>query len=175
MGAIRVRLIPFDLTASDYREYYIWRTVAKLWRFVLIVGLALTALTTWSDYCKCDYVTARKVAWNAAEGFGFALLIAVMIVLLGAITSKRLHSSLARVHQDLALGWDIDGMALKSAFASAKYPWDLIEQWSETRSLLVGFLSPYAPLFIPKRVLSEEEIADLRQRIASSPMAKKQN
>ena len=174
MGAIRVRLIAYDLTASDYREYYVWRTVSKLWRFVLIVGLAATALSTGVDYCNCDYVSAKTIAWNAVDGFSIAMLFAVVIVLLNAITAKRLHAGLGKVHQDLTLGWDDEGLAFNSAFASAKYPWHLIETWSETRSLFVAFLSSYAPLFIPKRVLNEEEMSDLRQRIALSPKTKKQ-
>jgi hypothetical protein len=163
-----VREIGYYLTKSDYREFYVMVCARRLWKVCLIGGALLTGLNAWVDYCWCNYITIHAVLLDALWGFGIAVAACFGVLLLNAKYAGRIHDSLEPIAKGQTISWDEEAVRLGSDFYSAAYPWSLFKQSRETKSVIAAYLTSVSPLLFPKRVMSQEELAELRSHLLSA-------
>ena len=163
-----MREISYNLSRSDYREFYVVSSARRLWRVALVGGTLLTALNAWTDYCRCSYITTHQLLVAASWGFGIALAACLGVVLLNAWSAGRIHDAMKPIAKGQSVSWDDEGVRLNSDFYACAYPWVLFKRSLETKRVIAAYLTSMSPLLFPKRAMSPEELADLQNRLRSS-------
>lgn len=162
-----MREIAYHLSKADYREFYVVSGARRLWKFGLLVGALVTGLNAWSDYCRCGYLGFDDILREAAWGFGFAAVVCLAVLLLSAWSAGKIHAAMEPIAKDQTLSWNDDSIRLTSRFYEASYPWELFGRILETKRVIAAYVTSMSPLLFPKNALSDEEIAEFRDRLRS--------
>ena len=162
-----MREIDYQLTKSDYREFYVLACARRVWKFCLVMGAVLTGLNAWSDYCRCHYLTINAVLTEAMWGFGLAIGASLVVLLLNVLGAANIHRALKPVARGLTISWDEEVVHLRSDFYSATYPWSLIKRPIETKHVIGAYLTSVSPLLFPKSAMTDDEIGELRKHLQS--------
>ena len=163
-----MREIRYDLSKSDYREFFVMSCARRLWRVALIGGALLTGLNVWTDYCRCGYITTPELLNAALWGFGIALAACLGVLLLNAWSAGRIHDAMEPIAKGQSISWDDEEVRLKSDFYACAYPWVLFKRSLESKRVIAAYLTSMSPLLFPKRAMSPEELADLQKHLRSS-------
>ena len=157
-----MREIDYRLTKADYRDFYLRSSARRLWKFGLLVGVLLTGLNAWSDYCRCGDLSLNDLLREAEWGFGFAAAVCFAVLLLNAWSAAKIHDAMEPIAKEQTLSWDENGMRLASRFYSASYPWELFKRGFESKRVFAAYITSVSPVLFPKSAMSDGEIAELR-------------
>lgn len=163
-----MREIDYYLTKADYREFYVVACARRLWKFGLLLGLLLAGLNSWSEFCRCGYLSILDVMDAALWGFGISGAACLGVLLLNAFYARQVHAAMEPIAKGQKISWNDDAVRLDSSFFSAAYPWSLFNQTVETKRVIAAYLTPVSPLLFPKSAMSDEELTDLRKHLRSS-------
>jgi hypothetical protein len=120
---------------------------------------------TKSDYREFYVMVCARRLWKVCLIGGAACF---GVLLLNAKYAGRIHDSLEPIAKGQTISWDEEAVRLGSDFYSAAYPWSLFKQSRETKSVIAAYLTSVSPLLFPKRVMSQEELAELRSHLLSA-------
>lgn len=103
----------------------------------------------------------------------FSLLLALIPFLLMGIVigislplgARRVFIQQKTLHGEVNLEWDDARLVISSAHGQAVLPWTHFSKWIENTHLFMAFESDRLYRILPKRALTEEQIADLRHNL----------
>ena len=105
-----MREIDYRLTKADYRDFYLRSSARRLWKFGLLVGVLLTGLNAWSDYCRCGDLSLNDLLREAGWGFGFAAAVCFAVLLLNTWSAAKIYDAMEPIAKEQTLSWDENGM-----------------------------------------------------------------
>ena len=153
-------------TAAAHRRHCLdrllsWPTVAAVLIVVAIMlGLAFLALPS-----EHKGLSVLIIPYAALGGLAFPL---AMIRVRVPALARRLHRQRANSHSPISVNWSDAGFAAKTPTASSLTPWAHYFRWREDSHVILLYLTEVLFQFIPKRVLSAEQLASLRASAATA-------
>ncbi len=69
------------------------------------------------------------------------------------------------LQDDIAITWDADRIRFESGHGEARWPWDELYQWQESRGGLLLWTGSQIYHYLPKRVLTDDQISELRANL----------
>jgi hypothetical protein len=111
-----------------------------------------------------DAAPAVVVAAGAGLLFGPLLILVLWGVSYALLPrrARRLYHQHRALQKEVSYGWSEAGLRYKSANGSGKTAWEDFHRWSEGRHAFLFYLTDNLFHFVPRRQLSEAEVADLR-------------
>ena len=147
-------------TAAAYRRHSLARFLSRPSLITLLIvvafmgGLALAVLPP-------GYKGLSAVVVLAAALGGVAFPLAAIRVRTPAL-AKRLHRQRTKSQSSIIMSWSDDGLTARTPTANSVTPWAHYFQWREDRQVILLYFTEVLFQFIPKRVLSSEQLASLR-------------
>jgi hypothetical protein len=83
--------------------------------------------------------------------------------------SRRYYNQAAVLHEPIIVAWSVDGLSTRSPMVTTSLPWSAYIGRREDDATLLLFQTDMLYQFIPKRVLDEDQVQDLRSVAASVP------
>jgi hypothetical protein len=77
--------------------------------------------------------------------------------------AKRSYRKHPHMQQAVAVAFSRELIEARTALAESKVKWELISRFKETENLLMFYAGSTLAFWIPKRVLTKEQISDIRQ------------
>jgi hypothetical protein len=131
----------------------------------------------------CGGVVFAVLGWHFASDFGFdrragfgagVLVWIVGTSLILGIMRLRLPRLVRRdfeerriLRDEVELSWsEDDGVTVKTERGHSRHGWDEFKTWAESKAVIIIFHTNRMFTFIPKRALSESEIAGLRDLLS---------
>lgn len=90
-------------------------------------------------------------------------------LLLGPVVIRRRFREEKLLREPVSINWDAEAYEASQPGVHNRIPWGDYLKWREDRHLFVFYLSSYNFQVVPKRVLSDAQIADIRQMLPASP------
>lgn len=152
--------IAFDLQLNDVEQ-----------------GLAALPRARWARVAAwvSIVVVAALVAWRVHEGRNAGVIIAIGAFLVVALyigrdpakrVAKRVFDGLPEAARHVELRFDQQGIQTTSADQGTETPWSRVSRVLEARNTFLLFESRSNAQIVPKRVLTEEQCATLRDLVA---------
>jgi len=152
-----LRLEAQDLVAA-YQLHH--RVKLRSWRTAVGGGLALLALA--------GLLIALGEGWPAvAAGLvggvvgGFAVPVMMLRWRVPAV-ARRIFQQQKQLNEETNLAWNADGLRVRTPNLDGRTPWAHFRRWREDGRVVLLYHSDALFQFIPKGVLSPEQLADLR-------------
>jgi hypothetical protein len=123
----------------------------------LLVGVLLLMGIAWPEL-RGDLPLISLVMAVMAFGVPFLLPLA-----LGPLVVRRRFRGDKLVRQPVTASWDEEAYQVEQPGIYNRIPWGDYSMWQEGRHLFVFFISAYSYQVLPKRVLTEEQIEDIRR------------
>lgn len=169
METIRYDPTPADYAAATRAHYFRMmrsrRWIARLGLVTLVLCAIYAALLAWLG-------EPNLLAWVSVV----AVLLIATVLLGSAINLARIGGMMRRQFAQQPLyaepfefGWSESGLTTRGPIATASVEWRQLHRWHEAASCLLFYLSERNYLFVPKRVLSDEQLAGLRAALAGTP------
>ncbi|WP_375462821.1 YcxB family protein [uncultured Methylobacterium sp.] len=153
-----------DVVAAYQRHHWALfrsrKTLVALVATLSIVALALAILIG-------DDPMAVAVILLASLLGGLALP-PIMIRWRVPVVARRIYAQQRGLHDEIRVHADAFGIGVRSATVEGRTPWSHYLRWREDRRVILLYQSDALFQFIPKRVLSEAEIATLRGLAAAA-------
>ena len=166
MTNIHLQLNEADAVAA-YRLY--WRIVMRRRRMHILLPLMIivVSLLYGTGYGTGTIQTIATVA--AVAGIAVALITLMFLIVQLILVPRRARRSFRQnymLREDMLL--TVDDEALHSVQASAKgqRPWRTFLAWAENGSVLLLLSTDQLFFFIPRRVLSAEDLDGIRSKLA---------
>jgi hypothetical protein len=110
-----------------------------------------------------------SLAWNMI-GYGLAGMIVggIALVVWRIITplmAKGTYRQQRNLHKEFRYGWSREGLSYRTIYGSGIIPWHELHRWSDGRDTFLLYINDRLFHFLPKRVMTAEEVADLRQTL----------
>lgn len=138
---------------SSERRWRVLRTPATL-ALVAIVGL----LCSTSNY---EFLGYPLMAGAAGGFFAWIGCLTLSYALIPRRT-RRLLRQQKNLHGEFTYGWSSQGLHYRAPDSAGVIKWPDMHRWHESPTTFLFFLSEAMCHFIPRRVLSEDEAAELR-------------
>jgi hypothetical protein len=100
-------------------------------------------------------------------------LIAILVLLLPVYwlaiylwiptTSRRQFRQRRTMHTAVFYSWSDEALSYRSSNANGTFPWSDLHRWTEGRHSFLFYLEDRMFHFVPRRVLSDEQVEDLRR------------
>jgi hypothetical protein len=161
MSSTTLSLTPSDLLAA-WRLQRRHNLFVKVCMFSPAVLAALYLLTNGRDLLDYGW---RVVVWDPVLPLLIVFLVIVQV--LGAKVTlpnraKRLLQQQKGMGGEIAFAWDAEGLRITGATGYNRLAWSDFVQWLEDDVSLVMFQSDNLLNPLPKRCLTEEQIAEIR-------------
>ena len=153
----------FQLTEKEFVRASLRVAFKRPLRGLILCSLAF-ALFAYSQF-------AAGRSWQAAV-FGFAIGAAVFPAILYFISARRLKKAFREQESfQLPVNLTLDEAQLHYSFPGGTYamPWSAVRRWKETGEFILLFESDLFARILPKRALSNEETALVREKMAALP------
>ncbi len=153
-------------TAAAHRRHSLDRFLSRPSFVTLLIvvaimgGLALAVLPS-------GYKGLSVLVVLAAALGGVAFPLATIRVRVPAL-AKRLHRQRAKSQSPIIMSWSDDGLTARTPTANSVTPWAHYFRWREDGQVILLYLTEVLFQFIPKRVLSSEQLASLRALAVSA-------
>ncbi len=108
---------------------------------------------------------------STGTGYWFLGFFAYFIILIGlgyALTpvfARRIYNKIGFATIPVKLDWDYEKMVTEDRYAKSSVPWKDFDRWYENHQLFMLYYRKLVPRIIPKRILSETQIADIRRHL----------
>lgn len=154
-------------TADAYRlhnlaRFWSWQTAAALGLTLMIGAIMFTALHAGWRW------TAGGLVACAAGGIAFSRAMVQWYV---PVVARRVYHQQKHLQDELTVTWDMQGLRVVTPNSDSRTPWSHYLRWREDARVVLLYQSDALFQFIPKRVLSMEEVASLRAHAVAAPMA----
>jgi YcxB-like protein len=159
------RSVSLTLTAEDYvaaNRLHCLNCFRR--RSAVAVGVMFVlAYVVWMAIARIDqWPTIGVVALNA----GFAAVVLFLIAnyfLLVPFTTRRTYRKHRALHRPYTFAWSESGLTITSESGEWKVAWSDYLKWDENAQIFLLYQAPRLFNMLPKRVLTPEQIVDLRQ------------
>lgn len=142
------------------------RTIVRLsilWigAIVVLVAYLLTVGMPWADLRQNLPLFALIMA---AAIFGTAFVIPLV---LGPIVIRRRFRQEKLIRQPVSVSWDEEVYEVDQPGVHNRIPWRDYAKWREDRHQFLFFMSDYRYQILPKHVLTQEQIEDIRATLSA--------
>lgn len=146
------------------------RIVLLLMIFVPLAGAVLHEIGLWDE---APLLMVALAILGPAIGIGASIL---MQLLLEPGRARRVFRQQKSLHGPITFSWSEAGLHTRSESGQSEFPWDHYWGWQQDAAIMLLYHSERIYQFIPKRVLSPEQAADLvavmeRQRSGAGAVA----
>jgi hypothetical protein len=145
-----------------------WRVHRRNNPAVLRVRLALLAIAIGAGlyvYAAGGLDHPVVLAWGAVGGLALVGLILLADRLIQPRRARRVLAQQKALQGEMTLDWDAQGIAFTNATGHSRLVWSGYCRWRESQASLVLFLSDNLVNIIPKRCLTEAQIAEIRDSL----------
>jgi hypothetical protein len=163
------RFVSLTLTAEDYVAANRLHCLNCFRRrsAIAIVVMFVLAYLIWMTIARIDQWPAIGViALNA----GFAAVVVFMIAnyfLPIPIATRRTYRKHKVLHRPYTFSWSETGLTITSTSGEWRLAWSDYLKWDENALIFILYQAPRLFNMLPKRALTPEQIADIRQCAAS--------
>lgn len=84
------------------------------------------------------------------------------IFLLTPVKVKRLYKKLRLAEKPYSLDWDRETLRWEDQNTKSEWPWQEYTRWFEDKRIFMLLRRNVIPMFIPKRILNDKQLAELR-------------
>jgi hypothetical protein len=91
------------------------------------------------------------------------VLVVALVMVVNPIGARRQYAQQKSLQGEIAIGWSEEGMHFDTEYGAFSMPWNHFHRWVEDKRTFLLFESSRLYRVIPKRVLSEDQQASLRQ------------
>jgi hypothetical protein len=158
------RSVSLTLTADDYvaanqlhalygyRRRYVVAVVA----FVVVAYIAVVAIAYLDRSTNAIIgVSAIVAAWPVLWAVSYFLLVPMF--------TRRTYRNHKSLQHPYTYSWSETGLAVANSNGEWRVPWSDYLKWRENTKVMVFYQAPRLFNMIPKRVLTPEQVVDLRQ------------
>ena len=96
---------------------------------------------------------------------GAAIVLFLTIRMVVPFHAKRHFRQAAALRDEIAVTWDDEGVSLSGAHGNSRLAWGEFHRWAENDRLVLLFQSQMLYNIVPKRVLTAEQVDDLRSKL----------
>jgi hypothetical protein len=140
---------------ASYLSKRALRPLLILW--LIYSALALVIIHDWSVR-----TIALSVGGAALVTIGVALGIVILNAFILPRRSRRLFAQQRALHAEFTIAWDADSFSLEATTGSGRHGWGDFIRAAENREIILLFQSDMLFNMLPKRALSDAQIADIR-------------
>ena len=130
---------------------------------LVIVGVAAGIFFDW---LADQPVTLRDALTGGLAALAWMGVLVVLLYLLLPRRSRRHFRQQRSLDQPFTFRWNSDGIVFSSASSHSELAWTQYHDWFETRAVFAFGLSEQLYHWVPKRVMDDVEIEDLRDTAA---------
>lgn len=156
-----------DLVAAYQRHHWALFRGRKT-RVALAVSLSVVAIAL-GVLIEDDPVATAAIL--LASLIGGLLLPSTMIRWRVPVVARRIYAQQRGLHDEIHVAADAAGIAARSARMEGQTPWSHYLRWREDRRVILLYQSDALFQFVPKRALSEAQVATLRGFAAAAGVA----
>lgn len=127
-------------------------------------------------------MTFGCVGWHMASNaglnpqFAFAAAVAAWLAIVSLVLgmlrlqlpgrTRRRFSEERSLHGEVRLSWSEDHLTFETSNGHSRHSWDEFGKWAESKAVFIVFYTERLFSFVPKRVLSSNEVEELRELLA---------
>ena len=159
------RSVSLILTAEDYvaaNQLHVvnyWR----LWRILVAFTLLAAAYLVWMAIAYIDgWPAIGIIALNACLAAIVGLGIANYFLLI-PISTRRTYRKQKTLHRPYTYSWSETGLTITGTGGEWHVAWSDYLKWAENAQIFILYQAPRLFNIVPKRALTPEQIADIRQ------------
>jgi hypothetical protein len=139
--------------------------VVRLLPYALVAFGLLVAFASMSE--GVSYALSAAAVWFI---FGFGL---IALTLLGDrwITPRSVRRALARdkhLQGEMIVSWGAEAIQIQTEYGQTRWPWGDFARWQESKGGLLLWQGSQVYNYLPKRVLSDDQLADLRAHLTAA-------
>jgi hypothetical protein len=175
MASISLHYLPDDFLDA-WRLQLGNNSFVRVCRFAPLILLAISSLGSWTEFRDHGLIAGLISILPMVILSGLLLGLNVLSdrVLLPR-RAKRFIEQQKSIQGEITIGWDVEGVAFSARTAQGHTAWNDYFKWLENDAVLVLFQSENLLNVLPKRCLSDDQIAEIRKRLESvlGPAGKK--
>lgn len=171
MQPVRVALTEADAVAAQrlYGLSFLLRrsTLLRFGAMWLFLIIALIAITVGTD-------GAATIPFIAIIVLIAVLPIAIIVgmtLILGPRAARQAFAAQKTLRAPVDYSWSPEGLSFSSEYGENLVPWAHLHSWLENDKIILLFEGPRIYRMLPKRLLSADQLAQLREYLASSGIA----
>jgi hypothetical protein len=168
MASVSFQYLPEDFLDA-WRLQLRHNSFARVCRFAPLVLLAMSGLSSWTEFRDHGLIVGLFSILPATilTGLLFGLAVLTDRVLLPR-RARRFVSQQKSIQGEISIGWDAEGVAFAAKDAQSRTAWDHYFKWLENDAALVLFQSENLLNVLPKRVLTDEQAAEIRDYLTAA-------
>lgn len=168
MASVSFQYLPEDFLEA-WRLQLRQNSFARVCRFAPLVLLAISGLGSWTEFRDHGLIVGLFSILPSAilSGLLLGLIVLGDRVLLPR-RAKRFVSQQKSIQGEISIGWDAEGVAFAAKDAQSRTAWGDYFKWLENDVVLVLFQSENLLNVLPKRVLTDEQVAEIRSRLIAA-------
>lgn len=166
MPADTNRSVSFTLTAEDYataNKLYVRKSYKGGVGIIVVAGVLLL----YGLYFRSEYAGDGSYGWLADVFYGAAIVLLALPLLsyfvLAPRAARKTYRQQKSLQQPLTLSWSSAGLKVTSEAGEWLTPWDHYLKRAENEEMLLFYQAPRLFQMLPKRALTLEQLADLRE------------
>jgi hypothetical protein len=166
MSADTNRSVSFTLTAEDYavaNQLYVLKSYKGGVGIIVLAGILLL----FGRFFGSGDAGGGSYAWLAPFFYGAAIVLLalpfVSYFLLAPRSARKIYRQQKSLQQPLTFSWSPAGLKVTSEAGEWLTPWDHYLRRAENDEILLFYQSPRLFQMLPKRALTPEQVADLRE------------
>jgi hypothetical protein len=151
-----------------------WLTLVLL----ILFGAGIAAGVTWLDGGR-EVVGPMAISFAVAVGIGVAVVAALTSLVIYVTTylllprrAGRLYAQQKTLQQPWTYAWSEAGLSVDTVNGHALYPWPDFHRWLVSRRMVLLFLNDQLFFFLPRRLLDDSAVEELRSLVAASSVAR---
>lgn len=171
MEAVKVTLTEADAVAAQklYGLAFLLRrsTLLRFGAMWLFLIIALIAITMGTD----GAATIPFVAIIILIAVLPVCIVVAMTLILGPRAARQAFAAQKTLRAPVDYSWSPQGLSFRSEYGENLLPWTHLHSWLENDKVILLFEGPRIYRMLPKRLLTADQLAQLREYLASSGIA----
>ena len=168
VASVSLQYLPEDFLAA-WRLQLRHNRFVRVSRFAPLLLLVVTGLGSWTQFRDFGLVTGlfAILPMTILSGLLLALNVLSDRVLLPR-RAKRFVSQQKSMQGEISIGWDAEGVSFSAKDSRSRMAWNDYFRWLENDAVLVLFQSENLLNVLPKRCLTADQVAEVRDRLAAT-------